>query len=101
MMTFFKRYQALIGIVAIIIAAFIAYSIFFARPATPALTTSSVSEATDPADQQLIALLLTLHSITLDTKLFDDARFTNLKDFGRELVQEPVGRPNPFAPLTP
>lgn len=101
MMHFIKQYQAAIGIVAVIIAAFIAYSIYFARPEVPALTESSVVEAQSLVNQELIALLLTLRGIKLDPSLFDDVRFKSLKDFGQDLVSEPVGRPNPFAPLIP
>jgi hypothetical protein len=101
MMNFIKRYQSLLGIVAILIAAFVIYSVFFAHPAPAPLSKISVATTQDPVDQQLIALLLTLHSITLDSSLFDNPKFTGLRDFGRDLVPEPVGRKNPFAPLTP
>lgn len=99
MMHLIKQYQAVIAIVAVIAAAFIAYSIFFTHAETPVLTESSVAEAQNQVDQQLIALLLTLHGIELDASLFDDDRFKSLRDFGQELVPEPVGRPNPFEPL--
>jgi hypothetical protein len=101
MMHFLKQYQAVIGLVAVVAAAFIAYTIFFAHPAEPALTQTSVATSQDAVDQQLIALLLTLHGIKLDASLFDNPKFKSLKDYGKELVPEPVGRPNPFAPLSP
>jgi hypothetical protein len=99
MMHFLKQYQAVIAIVAVIVAAFVAYSIFFKHVETPVLTETTISETQNPVDQQLIALLLTLHGIKLDAALFDDDRFKSLRDFGQELVPEPVGRPNPFEPL--
>lgn len=101
MMHFLKRYQSFVIGAALVLAAFVAFSIFFRPAETPALTATSVSQAQNPVDQQMIALLLTLHSITLDNSLFDNPTFMSLKDFGRELVPEPVGRENPFAPLTP
>lgn len=98
-MSFIKKYQNVLILLVVIVAGFIAYSIFFAHPEAAPLTESSVAAAENPVDQELIALLLTLHSISLDTTLFTDPKFTSLKDFTRELVPEPVGRPNPFAPL--
>lgn len=99
MMNLLKRYQGVIGILAIAIAGFIAYSVFFKGSDAPPLSQEDVSAAKSAVDQELIALLLTLKTITLDTALFDDPAFKSLKDFSQELVPEPVGRPNPFAPL--
>lgn len=45
----------------------------------------------------LVAMLDQLHSIHLDRSLFDSTMFTNLKDFGLDVVPEPKGRSNPFA----
>ncbi len=74
------------------------YQFFFAPPNEKALTVVTEGPASGP-DQELIALLLELRGLTLDGVLFEDPVFRSLEDFGKELVTEPVGRINPFAPL--
>lgn len=98
MMSLFKRYQNVFIILVVVVAVFAAYSIFF-KDDSAVLSTQEVSTEEGVVDQELIALLLELRSIELDPALFDDARFESLEDSGQELVSEPVGRPNPFAPL--
>jgi hypothetical protein len=92
------KYQNIIVIVVIIAIAFGIYSYFFAGKTEAPLTAETVSAAS-PADQDLISLLLELKSITLDDSIFANPTFTSLHDFSQDLVAEPVGRPNPFAPL--
>ena len=54
-----------------------------------------------PAEEggDLIALLLELKSIKLDTAILQNPTFLTLQDFSVTLIPEPVGRVNPFAPL--
>lgn len=54
---------------------------------------------TDPAGQEVVETLLALRAITLDGSIFSDPAFASLRDTSTDIVQEPVGRPNPFAPL--
>lgn len=93
-----KRFQNIIIAVVLIVIAFFVYSYFFAPSKEAALTKQDVSKET-PVDQDLISLLLTLKSIKLDASIFTDPTFQSLQDFSKDLVPEPVGRPNPFAPL--
>ena len=73
------------------------------QSAPPALlttvTTTTGSPTADSADQELVATLLTLRAVTLSGTILQDPAFTGLKDFGTTIVSEPIGRPNPFAPL--
>jgi len=101
MISFLQRFKNAIIIGLVLIAAFIAYSIFFKPDSGGALTVESGSGVGAPVDQALISLLLELKSITLDPSIFEDARFRALQDFSQEIVAEPVGRENPFAPLSP
>lgn len=93
-----KKYQNVIIVAVVILIAFLIYTFMFAGKATPILTVQNVNQ-TAPADQDLISLLIELKGITLDESLFADATFASLQDFSKDLVPEPVGRPNPFAPL--
>ncbi|MBY0539414.1 hypothetical protein K2P56_03215 [Patescibacteria group bacterium] len=99
-MDFFKQNQTAILVIVIVVIAFFAYSYFFTgkESSNAVLQEEQVSTAT-PADQDLISLLLELKSITLDEAIFSNQAFQSLEDFSQDLVNEPVGRVNPFAPL--
>ena len=64
------------------------------------VTTTSGSPTQESADQALVASLLALRSVSLSGNIFQDIAFQSLQDFGTAIVAEPVGRPNPFAPLS-
>lgn len=49
--------------------------------------------------REILTLLADLKKITLDESVFSDPVFRSLKDISVELIPEPKGRPNPFAPL--
>lgn len=98
MIALLQKFKAVIIAVLVIAIAFFVYSYFFAKPTEPVLSVQAVSN-TPSVDQDLIALLLQLKSIKLDDAIFSDSAFKSLQDFSQELVQEPVGRNNPFAPL--
>ena len=97
-MSILKKYQNAVIVFVVIIIAFVVYSFFFAGKATPILSEQTVGQA-NPADQDLISLLIELKGITLDESIFANAAFTSLQDFSKDLVPEAVGRTNPFAPL--
>lgn len=96
-MDFIKKYATVIAFVAIVAVLYGGYVFFFAESDESVVT---VTQTGASPDQDLIALLFELKQIRLDSSLFDDPLFKALKDFGQELVAEPVGRANPFAPLS-
>ena len=57
------------------------------------------SEATLEA-QNFLAKLRRLQEIDLDGSLFNDSSFASLVNFRQDLVEEPTGRENPFAPVS-
>ena len=95
-MDFLKKYSTALMFIGIVAVLYGGYVFFIAEPAEPVLT---VTETGASPDQDLIALLFELKSIRLDSSLFGDPLFRALKDFGQDLVSEPIGRNNPFAPL--
>ncbi len=97
MMDFLKQYQTAIGFVILVALLFAGYQFFFAGETGSVVSVSETSMATP--DQDLVALLFELRSIRLDSALFENPLFTSLQDFGQDLVPEPIGRENPFAPL--
>jgi hypothetical protein len=62
-------------------------------------STTGALEGQSTAERELLDSLLTLRAIKLDDSVFRDPAFMSLRDFSTQIVSEPVGRPNPFAPL--
>jgi hypothetical protein len=58
----------------------------------------STSDVTVSGEQMLVALNR-LRAISLDPTFFSDPTFLSLVDFGQVISPQPVGRPNPFAPI--
>jgi hypothetical protein len=63
------------------------------------LVTEDFTVASSAAEKDLVTTLLQLRSVSLEGTIFSDPLFQSLVDYGSEIVPEPVGRPNPFAPL--
>lgn len=61
---------------------------------------SSETVSSGGPDQELVSTLLALRAVKLEGAIFQDPAFLTLKDFSTQIIPEPVGRPNPFAPLT-
>jgi len=97
-MNFLLRYKTAILVIVLAIIGFFVYSYFFTSAPQEVLSSSPAQENVQ-VDADLIALLSTLHSISLDDAIFSDATFKSLQDFSQTLVPQPVGRTNPFAPL--
>lgn len=86
---------------AVIIGAFFGYSYFFGGDQNngAALSVSTPSpESTVGRD--LLIILANLQTLRLDDSVFRNPAFQALKNFRVELSPEPVGRENPFAPLS-
>jgi hypothetical protein len=63
-------------------------------------STGTVTEQAKLETQQLLLDIQRLNTFSIGGDIFDDARFTSLRDFRVDIPPENVGRPNPFAPLT-
>jgi len=68
------------------------------QPDSP-LVVSPSSDPNNPLSPQDLSLLAKIESINLDSSLFKNPVFMSLQDWTVKLGQEPVGRPNPFAPV--
>lgn len=89
----------LIGLVLVsVFAAW--YSLGSSSSVQEGLVTETFTSPASSAERDLVATLLQLRTVTLDGTVFSDPAFQSLRDFGSQIVPEPVGRPNPFAPLT-
>lgn len=96
-------------IIAIVVLGilFILYSAFLKPDPTPDTLVAGRSKvAGQPVSQdakvissQISQALLKIEQIKLDRSIFDNQIFATLEDRSEEIVDEPVGRRNPFAPL--
>lgn len=91
------QHKVIAGVGIVLILGAVWYGLSASSAPPPILQT----EAKNPAEQQLVATLLTLRAVTLSGTIFSDPVFMSLKDFSTTIQSEPAGRPNPFAPLSP
>lgn len=59
-----------------------------------------VADQTGGPGQEVVDTLRQLDAVKLDGTLFSNPTFSSLRDFSTQIIPEPVGRPNPFAPLS-
>ena len=86
---------------------FVIYAVFIKPdPTTDSLvegrttgTTAVSSQEARLLGSQIAQALLKIEQITLDRAIFDNAIFVSLQDRSQPIVEEPVGRTNPFAPI--
>lgn len=51
-------------------------------------------------DRELQETLTRVRAIELNNQILNDPAFLSLQDLGQQIVPEPFGRPNPFAPIS-
>lgn len=70
-----------------------------AVPAGVVQTENVAAGAVSEEQRIILDTLFQLRAIQLSGTIFNNPAFTSLKDFRTEIVAEPIGRRNPFAPL--
>lgn len=105
MQTIFKHKTIIIGIL-IVIVSFVAYSFYVSGKkdttttvTKQAVTNSSAQASIDGPGKEFVTQLLAIQNINFKLDFFKDPVYIGLQDFSREIKQQPVGRPNPFAPF--
>jgi hypothetical protein len=48
-----------------------------------------------------LSILRTLKSLTIDASIFETKVWASFRDSNHEIADQPVSRPNPFAPINP
>lgn len=97
-MGIFSNKIVVLILAGIVVAGVVWFSFLRDRGNTPLLQTQDMT-AGGAVDSDVVAILLELRSVSLSGTIFSDPAFASLQDFGSPIVQEPVGRSNPFAPL--
>lgn len=100
MLDLIVRNKIAVGGLAIVIAIIAWYVLRDAGGVQENLLLTENIAAGSEADRDLVATLLQLRTVSLSGTIFSDPIFQTLQDFGSQIIPEPVGRPNPFAPLT-
>lgn len=77
------------------------YALSGSSAPAPALTTTAAggTGSTNASDRNLVSTLLALRAVKLDATILSNPAFLTLKDFSTQIISEPAGRPDPFAPL--
>lgn len=87
-------------IFVVLIGGFIYYLVTNKSSDTVVLTRVDTSPLDATLGRELLSTLARLKSTTIDKSIFDDPVFATLQDFGVTIASQPVGRRNPFAPLS-
>ena len=88
--------RIIIGAVVVIVG-LIAWRFFVVSPPEEALEGISTSRQT--VGRELLVLLSTLRSLTLEDQVLNDPEFMSLRDSSVPIEPNPLGRRNPFAPI--
>lgn len=90
-----KGLKKFIIIAIVVVLVMVAYRFLVVREPEPDLVGTSTPEV----GRELLALLVSLQSISLDGEIFERSDFRSLRDFGVAIPEESLGRRNPFAPI--
>ncbi len=87
------------GIVALILG-ICAYAVLQHASVVHADTSTDSTDATSTSvDQDIVDLLNSFQTVSIDPSLFATPLFQSLRDFGSVIPTEVPGRANPFAPI--
>lgn len=101
MMDLLRGNKILIGIVVFIVAGAVLYGLSGSSAPQTLLNITQSDPGRATVEAELVASLLEVRAIRLDGQIFNDPAFRALRDFSTQIVPEPIGRDNPFAPLLP
>ena len=89
----------MIIIVAVLVVAFIGYSLFFTGNTDNLALVVPQGVNQNQTGNDLLVVFAGLSALNLDAAILKDPVFTSLQDFSQEIPSEPSGRINPFAPI--
>jgi hypothetical protein len=92
-----KNMFIIIGMLAVAGIAYFYYS------GSNSQTASSFNQTTDEGQQagaMVLNLLNQIQSLKIDNSLFKDPAYLTLQDYTVQIPEIPIGRTNPFAPLS-
>lgn len=102
MIDLIKKNKIVLVVVGVIAAGFVWYGMTGGGSVAgdgAALTSEAAAQSAE--ERAVLDSLLQMRNIQLTGTIFTDPAFSSLRDFRTDIVAEPVGRRNPFAPLVP
>ncbi len=99
------KLKKIIILILLAIILFVVYAVFLKKDPTSTadgnLITSGgvLSEDARALGNQISQALVRIEQIKLDKNIFTDAIYKTLVDRSEPIIEEPIGRPNPFAPI--
>lgn len=100
MANIFANNKLIIIVAAVAILGAVWFGFSGSSSTTPVLGTENAAGTVSEEDKDIVETLLKLRSVTLSGTIFSSQVFLGLKDFSTDITQEPVGRADPFAPLS-
>lgn len=100
MLDYLKENKGLAAIVIIVVLGVAGYFAYRSSDNTALLSSTGMATPTSQISRELLLTIGDLKTITLDNSIFADAAFMSLVDFRVDIPLQPVGRDNPFAPLS-
>lgn len=94
--------KSLIGIIVLVIVGALVYFFYIGNkaPDVDSLLDSQATPDATAASSRILALLNQISSLKIDTSLFNDPAYQSLVDYSVPIPEIPVGRNNPFAPIS-
>lgn len=102
-MSFLMQHKLVSVLAVLLVVAGVWYGLSASSAPAPILTTDGGTDGsvtTSSQDQDIVGTLLTLRAVTLKGTIFQDPAYRTLQDYSTTIVPEPVGKQNPFDPLT-
>lgn len=100
------NHKKILVIIILIILVFVGYGFYVsnkkssnANVSKQSVTASSVQASLEGPGKEFVTQLLAIQNINFKLDLFKDPVYIGLQDFSREIIPQPIGRPNPFAPF--
>ncbi len=97
----FEKYKKIIIVIILLGIGLVAYLLLKPDPtAEKSISISDSIEETELLSQEVLRAISQIKSLKLDRSIFDDPVLKSLDDKSEEIKDQPVGRNNPFAPLS-
>lgn len=98
----FGKYRTIVIVIVVLAVAFVIYSFFVKGDEGDDLLVSSTAAQTPAAivSNEIITALNQIESLRLSQEIFNDPVYLNLKDRSQVIPEEPIGKRNPFDPIS-
>jgi hypothetical protein len=92
-----KTKQIIIAVILIIVGFFTVQYFLGSTDEAPLTQDDRVQDV--EGGREIIVLLNRLNQVTLNSSIFNNKVFLGLVNFEKPIPDQPIGRPNPFAPV--